>query len=174
MLKSLKFLDAAFGRLYELIGTLVGLSIGLFVIGIATDLFLRLLGLGNLAGVQEVIEYALFGGVFLTAPWLLRLGAHVRVDLLLSALPKGALVPFERVVDIIGFIICAAMAWFAWVNLSNSILFGAVLMKYFNVPEWWLLSVVLTSFVLLAIEFVFRFFRADALADALDDPKAGL
>ena len=66
MLKTLGTLDAVFGRLYELVGTLVGLTIGGFVIAIALDLFLRLSGLGNLAGMQEIIEYALFAGVFLT------------------------------------------------------------------------------------------------------------
>ena len=174
MLKTLGTIDAAFGRLYDFIGTVVGLSIGGFVIAIALDLFLRLFGLGNLAGMQEIIEYALFGGVFLTAPWLLRLGDHVRVDLLLSALPRGTLILFERAIDVIGCAICTGMAWFSWVNLSNSVMFGAVQMKYFNVPEWWLLSVVLASFVLLAIEFVFRFFRAEHVLEELDEDKKGM
>ena len=174
MLNALRNLDSAFGRLYDFIGTLVGLTIGGFVIAIAADLFLRLFGLGNLAGMQEIIEYALFGGVFLTAPWLLRLGAHVRVDLLLTALPRGTLILFERTIDVIGCAICIAMAWFSWVNLSNSLMFDAMLMKYFNVPEWWLLCVVLTSFVLLAIEFVFRFFRAEHVVEELEEDRKGV
>jgi TRAP-type C4-dicarboxylate transport system permease small subunit len=174
MLTALRSLDAVFGRFYDLLGTAVGLTIGGFVVAISLDLFLRLFGLGNLAGMQEIIEYLLFAGVFLTAPWLLRLGAHVRVDLLLSSLPRGGLIVLERVIDIAGCVICAAMAWFAWINLSNSIMFGAMLMKYFNVPEWWLLSVVFVSFVLLAIEFVFRFFRADHVAEELEDQKGGM
>lgn len=174
MLKSLRSLDALFGQFYEWVGTLVGLTIGGFVVAISLDLFLRLFGLGNLAGMQEIIEYLLFGGVFLTAPWLLRLGAHVRVDLLLSNLPRRALILFERTIDIIGCVICTGMAWFSWVNLSNSIMFDAMLMKYFNVPEWWLLSVVFISFALLAVEFVFRFFRADKIAEELEDPQGGM
>ena len=174
MIKALNVADAAFGRLYDFIGTVVGLSIAGFVVGISLDLFLRLLGLGNLAGVQEIIEYALFAGVFLTAPWLLRLGSHVRVDLLLSALPRNTLILFERGIDLVGCAICLVMAWFSYVNLSNSLMFDAVLMKYFNVPEWWLLSVVLTTFILLALEFIFRFFRADGLADELDGAQKGV
>ena len=142
--------------------------------GVSIDLFLRLFGLGTLAGIQELIEYALFAGVFLTAPWLLRMGSHVRVDLLLTNLPRRGLILFERAIDIIGFIICATMAWFSWVNLSNSKMFGAVQMKYFNVPEWWLLSVVLASFLLLSLEFVFRFFRAEQVEEELDDLNKSL
>lgn len=169
-----KSLDAAFGRLYDAIGTLVGLVIAGFVIGISVDLFLRFVGLGTLAGVQEIIEYALFAGVFLTAPWLLRLGAHVRVDLLLSSLPRQALLLLERAIDVLGCVICIAMAWFTWVNLSNSRMFDAMLMKYFTVPEWWLLAIVLVSFLLLAIEFVFRFFRAEHVTEELDHLNEGM
>ena len=102
------------------------------------------------------------------------MGAHVRVDLLLGALPPRVLVWFERGIDFVGFVICVAMAWFAWVNLSNSMMFNAMQMKYFNVPEWWSLSFVEASFVLLAIEFVFRFFRAEHIAEELDDLNKGM
>ncbi len=173
-MNALRTLDTAFGRFYDWVGTAVGLTIGGFVVAISMDLFLRLFGLGNLAGMQEIIEYLLFAGVFLTAPWLLRLGAHVRVDLLLSSLPRSALVMFERVIDIIGCIICTGMAWFSWVNLSNSVMFDAMLMKYFNVPEWWLLAIVFATFILLAIEFTFRFFRADHVAEELEDRTGGM
>ncbi|MGB0507578.1 MAG: TRAP transporter small permease [Pikeienuella sp.] len=174
MLKTLQLADAAFGRFYDLLGTIAGLSIAGIVIGISVDLFLRSFGLGNLAGVQEVIEYVLFAGVFLTAPWLLRLGAHVRVDILLSALPRRGLILFERIIDVAGCLICLTMTWFAYVNLSNSVMFDAMLMKYFNVPEWWLLAVVLATFSLLSLEFIFRFFRAENLAEELDDPQQGM
>ena len=167
-------LDAAFGRIYEAIGTLFGIIIAGFVIGITVDLLLRTFGLGTLGGVQELIEYGLFAGVFLTAPWLLRLGAHVRVDLLLTSVSQSTLIKLERAIDIFGFIISLAMAWFSWVNLSNSWIFNAVQMKYFNVPEWWLLSVVLISFLLLATEFVFRFLRAEHVSDELDDLNQGM
>ena len=53
-------------------------------------------------------------------------------------------------------------------------MFNAMQMKYFNVPEWWLLSFVEASFVLLAIEFVFRFFRAEHIAEELDDLNKGM
>ena len=53
-------------------------------------------------------------------------------------------------------------------------MFGAVQMKYFNFPEWWLLSVVLASFLLLSLEFVFRFFRAEQVEEELDDLNKSL
>jgi TRAP-type C4-dicarboxylate transport system permease small subunit len=167
MMQFLRRLDAAMGRIYEAIGVAVSLSIGLFALAIVIDLAFRLAGWGNLAGMQEIIEYLLFAGVFLTAPWLLRMGAHVRVDLILSALPKHVLVWVERAVDLLGVVVCLAMVWYGAANRSSAWSFGSMQMKYFNVPEWWLLSVVVVAFTLLTLEFALRFVRT---ADA--DPHA--
>ncbi|MGI9507716.1 MAG: TRAP transporter small permease, partial [Geminicoccaceae bacterium] len=113
-------LDALMGRFYHHVGSLVGLSLGLFAVAISLDLFLRLFGLGNLPGMQEIIEYALFAGVFLSAPWVLRLGAHVRVDLLLTSLPDKAANMLGRVLDAVGLLISVILIWFGTINLSTA------------------------------------------------------
>jgi len=161
-----RHLDALMGRLYHQVGNLVGVSLGLFAVAISLDLFLRLLGLGNLPGMQEIIEYALFAGVFLAAPWVLRLGAHVRVDLLLTALPLSLTKILDRVLDGFGLLICLTLVWFGSINLSTSYAFQSMQMKYFNIPEWWLLSVFVTSFSLLAFEFVCRLVRGADVPEA--------
>ena len=163
--------DRAMGRFYEGIGTVVGLTIGLFAVAISVDLILRLFSLGNLPGMQEIVEYALFAGVFLTAPWLVRLGAHIRVDLLLFALPPSVRLTTERVIDLLGVIICCAMIRYGAINLGNAWSFGSEQMKYFNVPEWWLLSVIVIAFSLLALEFALRFLRAGRQGSAAAPEK---
>ena len=164
--------DTLLGRFYSVIGTLVGFSIGGFALAIAFDLFLRFVGLGNLAGVQEIIEYILFGGVFLAAPWVLRMNAHVRIDLIVSGLPKGPTNAANRLLDLIGLIICTALVWFGWRNLIDAYTFQSMQMKYFIVPEWWLLLVFVISFSLLAFEFFSRLIRGlntSGVGEAADD-----
>ena len=173
-MNAFKSLDAFMGRLYSGVGTLVGISIGLFAIAISADLFMRLFSLGNLGGVQEIIEYALYAGVFLAAPWVLRLGAHVKVDLLISALPAGVARVLDKCLDILGFLICSLLIWFGWINLSDAYAFGSMQMKYFNVPEWWLLAVFVVSFVLLALEFLFRLVRGDVSDEHRNDMTGGM
>ena len=169
-----KTFDAAMGRFYDHVGTLVGVSIGLFALAISLDLVMRLMGIGNLGGVQEIIEYALFAGVFLAAPWVLRLGAHVRVDLVISALSTRAARVLDRLLDFLGFTICALLMFYGTINLRDAYAFGSMQMKYFNVPEWWLLTVFVVSFVLLGIEFLSRMARGgDAAADH-DDLSGGM
>ncbi|MEM1048959.1 MAG: TRAP transporter small permease [Pseudomonadota bacterium] len=159
-MKALAALDAAMGRLYTFVGTAIGLSIGLFAVAIVVDLVLRLFEIGTLPGYQEIIEYTLFAGVFLGAPWVLRLGAHIRVDVLVDALPHNVARLLDRLLDLFGLLISLVLAWYGLQNLLTAYEFGALQRKYFNVPEWWLLSVFVLCFVLLALEFVFRLARS--------------
>jgi TRAP-type C4-dicarboxylate transport system permease small subunit len=151
--------DALMGHFYYHLGTLVGISIGLFAVSISLDLVLRLFSLGNLPGVQEIIEYIMFAGVFLSAPWALRIGAHVRVDLLIGALPSALARSLDQVLDVAGLAICLILLWFGGVNFKFAYAFNSTQMKYYNIPEWWLLSVFVVSFTLLSVEFISRMIR---------------
>lgn len=166
-------IDRAFGRFYALIGALVGLTIGGFALSISIDLGLRLLEWGNIAGLQEVIEYLLFAGVFLAAPWVLRLNAHVRVDLVVGNLPSAVARVLERVLDAGGLVICLILLWYGWQNLSSAWMFQSMQMKYFQMPEWFLLSGFVACFVMLAIEFLCRLIRSGAAPEAADESGGG-
>lgn len=167
-------LDAFVGRLYSWLGSAFGICIGLFAIAISLDLFLRQFKIGNLPGMQEIIEYLLFAGVFLAAPWVLRLGAHVRVDLVIAGLPKRAARILDRGLDLFGLAICLVLIWFGTINLKDAYTFGSMQMKYFNVPEWWFLTVFVISFFMLALEFLSRFVRGGRPAGAENAEDGGL
>lgn len=154
-----KRFDALLGHFYYHLGTVIGISIGLFAVAISLDLFLRLFGIGNLPGVQEIIEYILFAGVFLSAPWALRIGAHVRVDLLISSLPAAPARVLDHALDVAGLAICLTLLWFGGINLKFAYMFNSMQMKYYNIPEWWLLTVFVVSFSLLTLEFISRMIR---------------
>ena len=77
---------------------MAGVSLGLIALTVTLDVGLRNLGWGNLPWLIEVAEYTLFVSTFLAAPWVLSLGAHVRVDVLVSALPRDAAVAVDFLV----------------------------------------------------------------------------
>tara|TARA_R110002110_G_scaffold211304_1_gene424010 strand:- start:30568 stop:31095 length:528 start_codon:yes stop_codon:yes gene_type:complete len=160
-------LDAFLERFYHLVGSLVGISIGLFAVAISLDLVLRLAKLSTLSGMQEIIEYILFAGVFLGAPWVLRSGSHVRVDLVISSLPSNVARVFDRALDLLGLAVCCVLVWFGVLNLQFAFASNSLQMKYFNIPEWWLLAVFVVSFTLMAFEFLSRIIRGG------DGPEAG-
>ena len=116
----------------------------------------------GLAWSNEVSELMLYLLTMCVAPWLLRQGQHIRVDILLQALPKKVAWTLEWVGDTIGLACCLFLAWYgakaAWASYRE----GAVNIKTLVTPEWWSLAPLPIVFVLLAIEMVFRMGRLHA------------
>ena len=89
-------------------------------------------------------------------------GQHIRVDIVLQAIPKRLAWSLEWVGDTIGLGCCLFMAWYgtqaAWASYSS----GALNIKTLITPEWWSLAPLPIVFVLLAIEMLFRMGRLQA------------
>jgi TRAP-type transport system small permease protein len=95
----------------------------------------------------------------LAAPWLLRQGQHIRVDILLRALPARTGWLLEWVGDVVGLACSLYFIWYGYKVVVASYQAGAVTIKTLVTPEWWLLVPLPVAFVLFAIEFVFRMHR---------------
>lgn len=155
----IKLVDDGLGRFYRLISNVTGIVIGLFAILIVADLVLRKLGLPLIKGMQEIIEYALYVVVFLGAPWVLRLGAHIRIDIMLSMIGEKRARFFEIILDLVGFVICLLLVYYGVRNLIDAYEFGSAQRQVFVVMEWHLLVIFVLSFVLCALEFLLRIWR---------------
>jgi len=154
-----KHLDNGLGRLYRVISNISGVVIGLFAILIVLDLILRKLGLPLIKGMQEIIEYALYVAVFMGAPWVLRLGAHIRVDILLSIIGRKNSQYLEILLDILGAGICLILVYYGLRNLIDAYEFGSAQRQVLVVMEWHLLVIFVASFLLCAVEFLLRIWR---------------
>jgi len=159
-------LGRAYARLLEGCGLLAGAAIGLLALLISADIFGRNLGLFNFPWLLEVSEYCLYVATFLAAPWVLRLGAHVRVDVLIEALPARAAAWLERLADTIGLAVSAVLLWYGWLAAYDAFRLGSRIAKELIIPEWWLLCVIPLSALLLVIEFALRLGRARAARTA--------
>jgi TRAP-type transport system small permease protein len=113
----------------------------------------------GLAWSNEISELMLYLITMCVAPWLLRQGQHIRVDILLRALPRQLAWYFEWVSDAIGFSCCAVIAWYGAKAAWSSYMSGAVNIKTLVTPEWWALAPLPVVFILLLIEMVFRMVR---------------
>jgi len=116
----------------------------------------------GLAWSNEVSELMLYLTTMLVAPWLLRQGQHIRVDILLQALPPKVAWSLEWLGDIVGLACCLFMAWYgakaAWASYAG----GALNIKTLVTPEWWSLAPLPLMFALLSVEMVFRMRRLAA------------
>ena len=152
-------LSFAFGRLFDALAAVAALILLAMVVVVTADILLRNLARGGISWSNEVSEYALYFITLLTAPWLLRRGQHVRLDLLLTALPKGGAWRLEAVGDVAGFIVCLIMIRYGTLMTLDAISSNSITIKNLIFPEWWLLAPLPITFLLLAIEFIFRFRR---------------
>ena len=155
-------LSCAYGRLLTGLMLTAALLVLAMALMIGADVGLRNLGAGGLGWSNEVSEYILYLVTALTAPWLLRRGQHIRVDILLKAVPRRLAYAMEWVADAAGLACALYFVVYGGRATYASFAAGAISLKTLVLPEWWMLSVLPLAFLLVAIEFVFRMHRLAA------------
>jgi TRAP-type transport system small permease protein len=154
-----------YGALLDALMLLAAVLVLIMTLMIGADVVLRNLDAGGVSWSNEVSEYILYLVTLLSAPWLLRRGQHIRVDILLRAVPKRIAYAMEWIADALGLACALYFVWYGWRAMAASYAAGAISMKTLVLPEWWMLAAMPAAFVLVAAEFVFRMHRL-AGADA--------
>jgi TRAP-type transport system small permease protein len=149
-------LSAIFGRLFDALAIAAALILLAMVAVVTADIVLRNTTRGGFAWANEVSEYALYLMTLLTAPWLLRRGQHVRLDVILTLVPPRVAWLMEAAGDVLGFCVSVVLVRYGLAMAADSARLGAITIKNLVFPEWWLLAPLPATFALLAIEFVFR------------------
>jgi TRAP-type C4-dicarboxylate transport system permease small subunit len=152
-------LSAAFGRLLNALALAAAFILFAMVVIVSADIVLRNAVGAGFAWANEVSEYSLYLMTLLTAPWLLRRGQHVRLDVILVLVPARAAWTMEAAGDVLGFVVSLILVRYGLTATLESWRIGAITIKNLVFPEWWLLAPLPLAFALLAIEFVFRFAR---------------
>jgi len=152
-------LAVIFGRLFDALAIAAALTLLAMVVLVTADIVLRNTTGGGFAWANEISEYALYLMTLLTAPWLLRRGQHVRLDIILTLVPPRIAWLMEAAGDLLGFCVCIVLVRYGVLMTTESARLGAITIKNLVFPEWWLLAPLPSTFALLAVEFVFRFDR---------------
>jgi TRAP-type C4-dicarboxylate transport system permease small subunit len=154
---------AAYGRLLEALALLGCAVVFAMALMICADVLLRnvrlIPGVYGLAWSNEVSEAMLYLITMLSAPWLLRQGQHIRVDIVLRAVPPRLGWYFEWIADALGLACCLVIAWYGARATLASFKAGSLAVKTLITPEWWILAPLPVAFLLLAIEMGFRMRR---------------
>jgi TRAP-type transport system small permease protein len=155
----MKRLSAFFGHVFDALAGSAALILLAMVVVVSGDIILRNVARSGFPWANEVSEYALYIITLLAAPWLLRRGQHVRIDLILTFVPSRVAWLMEAVGDIVGFVVCLIMMRYGVKMVIDSAMHGSLTIKNLVFPEWWLLAPLPVVFALIAVEFVFRFDR---------------
>jgi TRAP-type C4-dicarboxylate transport system permease small subunit len=157
-----------YGALLDALMLLAAVLVLIMTLMIGADVILRNVGAGGVSWSNEVSEYILYLVTLLSAAWLLRRGQHIRVDIVLRAVPKRIAYAMEWIADVLGLACALYFVWYGWRVMAASYAAGAISMKTLVLPEWWMLAAMPAAFVLVAAEFVFRMYR---LAGAEAGPR---
>jgi TRAP-type C4-dicarboxylate transport system permease small subunit len=152
-------LSAGLARLFDALAIVAALLLFAMVALVTADIVLRNTLRFGFAWANEITEYALYLTTLLTAPWLLRRGQHVRIDMFLVIVPPRVAWLMEAMADVVGFAASLVLVWYGTVMTLQSARLGSLTIKNLVFPEWWLLAPLPACFVLLALEFVFRLHR---------------
>ncbi len=155
----MKRLSAFFGVVFDALAGSAALILLAMVVVVSGDIILRNVAGNGFPWANEVSEYALYIITLLTAPWLLRRGQHVRIDLILTFVPARVAWLMEGLGDVIGFAVCLVIMRYGVKMVMDSAMLGSLTIKNLVFPEWWLLAPLPLIFALVAVEFVFRFDR---------------
>ena len=148
-----------YGRLLDGLVLVACLLLLIMTIMIGADVVSRNVGGGGVAVSNELSEDILYLMTLLAAPWLLRQGQHIRVDIILRILPTRVAWMLEWVGDIVGLLCCLYFVWYGALVTVASYSAGSIVIKTLITPEWWTLAPLPVGFVLLGIEFIFRMHR---------------
>lgn len=150
-------------------GFLAGATIAWIALMISVDVVARNLEWFNFPWLLEVSEYALYVSTFLGAPWVLHLNGHVRVDLLLTIVPRRIARRLEILADIAGATVSGVLLYYGYGATADAFRLGSNIARELVVAEWTLLMVIPISALLLLIEFLLRIRRT--LAALPDEPR---
>ena len=158
--------SALFGKLLEGLAWLACVMVFVMVMMICTDVLLRNVALiPSMRGLDwsnDITEAMLWLITMCAAPWILRQGQHIRVDIVLRAIPKRTAWYCEWLADVVGLACCLTMVWYGIKVTFASYASGAMTIKTMVTPEWWLLVPLPVAFLLLSIEMLFRMHRLQA------------
>jgi len=160
---TLERLSELYGKLLEWLAVAACVMVFAMVMMICTDVLLRNVALiptmRGLDWSNDITEAMLYLITMCAAPWILRQGQHIRVDIILRAIPKRTAWYCEWFADIVGLFCCLAMVWYGAKMTYASYTSGAMTVKTMVTPEWWLLIPLPIAFTLLSIEMLFRMRR---------------
>jgi TRAP-type C4-dicarboxylate transport system permease small subunit len=152
-------LAKAYGRVLGLCGAIAALLVFAMTALIVADVVLRNVFRVTLPASVELTEYAMFFASAFAAPWLLRRGQHIRVDIVVMHVKPMTAWIMEIFCDLIGLALSLLMSWYSIATVLRSWRGETLVVKNLIFAEWYILWPLPVMFVLLAVEFVFRLQR---------------
>lgn len=145
---------SALDRIMDLLAGAAGVLLILIML-LVSYLVLMRYTLGRPPGwVVEICQYMIFALTFLAAPWLLRQGGHVRVDIVLAFLSPKVNILLSLITSIAGMLISLILALYGVLSTWQHFMQGIAVIEILRIPKGLLLAFIPIGFFLLSMQFL--------------------
>lgn len=104
--------------------------------------------------VLQYTEYALLWITFLGAGWLQRLNGHIRIDTIITNLPKNIQSKLEIINSILGCIVVFIVFYFSLLHTNDLFSRGILEVKATNVPKYLIFCIIPFGSLVLLLQFM--------------------
>jgi C4-dicarboxylate transporter DctQ subunit len=148
-----------FDRVIDFMAFLAGLLLVAAVLIECLEIFMRYCIKKPQIWSMDACEYILYAIAFLGAPWLLKKGGHVSVDIITERLSSRARIYLGCLSSAAGVLVSALICWFGLVASWDCYATGVLVTKTYSVPKAYLLPFISIGYFFLLVEFARQFFR---------------
>lgn len=142
-----------FRRITDAMAVLAGLLLVAIVLIICIDVGMRYFFSKPQVWTVEICEYFVFGITFLGAPWLLRVGGHVNVDLLTERLPKRPRDVLGVFSCVVGAFVSGVLTYYGVVTAIDCYQTGVLEVRTLDVPKYYFMILISIGYLMLFGEF---------------------
>lgn len=148
-----------FDGIIDFMAFLAGILLVAAVFIVSFEIFMRYFLQKPQVWTVEVCEYILFSMAFLGAPWLLKKGGHVSIDIVVATLGTKSQCYLGMFSKAAGVIISAIICFFSLATAWDGYLTGVVVTKTLTIPKHYFLLLISLGYFFLMIEFSRQFLR---------------
>jgi TRAP-type C4-dicarboxylate transport system permease small subunit len=150
----LKKISACFDHIVDILGLFSAALVGFTMIGICAEISLRNLIGWPMAWIFEMTEYSLLFMAFFGAARLLKIGGHIRMDIVFNLLKPRTQILLNVINSIICAIVCLVYTFYGFKTTWYYFQSGVAYMSFVEPPWWIIISAVPLGFCLLFIQFL--------------------
>jgi TRAP-type C4-dicarboxylate transport system permease small subunit len=162
-----------FDRLVDVLAIVAGILMVFLTALICLDVLARYFRLFAMPWSLEVAKYCLYGITFFGAPWVLRDGGHITIDLFVVGLASRTREKVLKLTNALGAVICLVLTFYACRIIYASWSQNVMINETFVFPEWYLFILAPFTFLILFLTFLRLLFGGDVLKSADHETPGG-
>ena len=141
-------------RVVDSLAAVAGVILCALILLICVEVFLRALGLLSIPWSLEVAQLMLYGITFLAAPWVLRTGGHISVDLVINVLSERRALVLGRFTSAAGAVVAAVLLYYSIKVIAKFIAEEQLVYGALVFPKWWVYAPAPITFALMLLIFL--------------------